>query len=98
MSFEDDDTYCDEMTQQNTQFEESQALIGEVVKETQDQHDDETNDLNSDEVEGTPQSCLHNEKTDSTKQINKEDTFKKTFSKKINVNSCANSVKKFVIN
>ena len=62
MSFEDDDTSCDEMTQQNTPFEESQPLIGEVVKETQDQHDDETNDLHSDEVEGTPQSCLYHEK------------------------------------
>ena len=58
-----DETYCDEMTQESTQLEESQALIGEIVRETLDQHDYETNDLNRDVVEGTPQSCLHNEKT-----------------------------------
>ena len=67
MSFEDEDTYCDDSTQENTQLEESQALLGEVVKETQEQHDDVTNDFYSDEVEGTPQSCLHHEITDSMK-------------------------------
>ena len=67
MSFEEEDTSIDELTQRNTPYEDSQPLIGEVVKETQDQHDDETNDLNRDEVEGTPQSCLHHEITDSMK-------------------------------
>ena len=98
MSFEEEDTSIDELTQRNTPYEDSQPLIGEVVKETQDQHDDETNDLNRDEVEGTPQSCLHNEETDSMK-TNRRRRFnqKELFQKNKRKQSCKLS-EKIVIN
>jgi len=63
MSFSDEDTSIDEMTQRETPYEDSQPLLGEVVKETQDQYDDETNDLHSDEVEGTPEINRRRRKT-----------------------------------